>query len=811
MAADNFLSLVMSIAMDPTAAEEKLAGFAALHQRQVQQMVGDTTTLKTAQEGLAASFASIVTIGTSALIALGGALVGAAEKSAHFAEEIDHVSQRSGATLEQVSAMRFAANLAGVSFDRVAQGLTFLARNLGNIDAPGNRAAKALSDLGISATDAHGRHLPLSALLPVILQRLGSMEAGSRRTADAMGLFGRGAGALIPILSEFRNGMNPVIEQARSMGLVVDETSLIMSEKFLITQRLVKEELESLAITIGQKVMPQLTELLANVAAAPEYWTLLVDRLASVSHAFAALGAIVIGAFAAIGASLEGKPGVALQYMREALKGMTEEWQKATDAANKSAEDSIKVDATVSALEGKIRAMTAAMIAHGVATGDTTGKVKEHKDAIQNLISTLQDEALALEIGDNKRRQAFKTYEDEIRKIDEAAASEIRAGTFTQTKAEEVAQAKRLAYSNYVERFGQLLDEEVKKSQEHYDEMLTQKAEFDTKLLKSWEDIPKRTAEAMAGVGKLIGIDPGQEQELVNEIDKTTGLIQAHVRPWKETLANALNLTEPTTEFILKAQQMGLGADKLRQDFLRVFAADLPSAYRLSEHALNEWESQTHQVFTRSQVMIGTFVAIASNYLHQYGAAFITSGINAIASGENIAKALLQMLSSTLANLSGIAVMRVFEENAKAASDHAMAAEAAAEYDFVAAALWEAAADMHHGAAITWGLVAGGAAAGAIGAGVAARAVGGGAGGAARSSATAPASSGTVSAPTPGSVPMASGFVGATSQPSGKLTVMIVGDQSAGAWVAGVLNNHVEKYDGKLVSSSTKRSPYAGR
>jgi len=157
-----------------------------------------------------------------AATAIGGALFAAAEHAAHFAEEIGHVAEKSGATAEQVSTLNFAANRFGVSTDAVSTGLRFLARDLGDIaEGGGKKAATAFHDLGINVHDAHGKVRAVSDVLPELIERLGGMEAGGRRTADAIAIFGRGGAALIPMLGEFRGGFKAIEDQARSMGLVV--------------------------------------------------------------------------------------------------------------------------------------------------------------------------------------------------------------------------------------------------------------------------------------------------------------------------------------------------------------------------------------------------------------------------------------------------------------------------------------------------------------------------------------------------------------------------------------------------------------
>ena len=207
---------------------------------------------------------------------MGGALFAAAERAAHFAEEIGHIAEKSGATTEEVSTLKFAADRAGVSFDSVSTGLTFLARNLGQVaEGQGKNAKKALDDLGISATDAHGRFIPVRDLLPIIAEHLGNMESGSRKTADAMALLGRGGAGLIPVLNSMRQGFQQVEDQARSMGLLIGDEDVRAARTFLIAQRQMTAQMSALALTIGREVMPVITQLYIKL----ENYPLLLERI----------------------------------------------------------------------------------------------------------------------------------------------------------------------------------------------------------------------------------------------------------------------------------------------------------------------------------------------------------------------------------------------------------------------------------------------------------------------------------------------------------------------------------------------------
>jgi hypothetical protein len=291
--ADNVLSLLFEINADPTHASAVMK----LFEEQVAASLG-ISGKSFHQFNVAAVEAGkdLFYIGGAA-VALGTAVFATAEKTAHLAEAVGHVAEKSGATTEQISTLKFEADRLGGSFESVDHGLTFLSRNLGQFaEGQGKNAKKALDDLGISATDAHGRTIPLRDLLPQIVERLGNMEAGSRRTADTVALFGRGGAALLPVFAGMRQGFADVEKQAAALGVVITEKDIVASRQFLIEQRQLTAQLNAVALTIGREVMPWFTQLGIRLQTFP----LLLEQMAM----SAAKLAVYLGALPSAGASL---------------------------------------------------------------------------------------------------------------------------------------------------------------------------------------------------------------------------------------------------------------------------------------------------------------------------------------------------------------------------------------------------------------------------------------------------------------------------------------------------------------------------
>ena len=173
------------------------------------------------------------------------------------------------------------------------------------------------------------------------------------------------------------------------------------------------------------------------------------------------------------------------------------------------------------------------------------------------------------------------------------------------------------------------------------------------------------------------------------------------------------------------------------------------------------------------------------------GTAVIQAGVNAVLSGQNIGKAMEQALRSTLVSIASEAAVRALYNVGLGIYYDAIHDYPDAELAFHAAEVFGAVAGVAGG--IAGALPGGGsrrALGGAAGAGAGAGTYGGGGGGA-------PAAPQT----------LAPGAAGAGGRFSGDLHVIVVGQQQAGEWLAGTLNEAVNRGVNLTSTSSQRGSP----
>jgi hypothetical protein len=185
---------------------------------------------------------------------LGGAIAGAFavekifsfEKGLlDFTKNISLTAERLNVATEEVQRLQYAGAMTGVSLDTIATALDRLARAKEKIlhgDQGADKLQKAFERFGITIKDIET--LAPEALFDKISLSVSKTGANAEATSDAMEIFGKAGGRLIPLLKEFR-------EQSAKAPII--------SEEDLANLRKASDEVEGLWMRL--KVLAATTQL----------------------------------------------------------------------------------------------------------------------------------------------------------------------------------------------------------------------------------------------------------------------------------------------------------------------------------------------------------------------------------------------------------------------------------------------------------------------------------------------------------------------------------------------------------------------
>lgn len=255
-------------------AQDKLSGFGASIKHTgigaALDEVFDRTRLKLFDDGIARvglfgdAFEKLGAAGIAAGIGIGAAALAleGLNKQLDSIDKMGKMAQAAGVTVEQFSALKYAADLSDVSVEQLSTGMTRLSANMATV-AEGSKgpASAAFQALGINVKNADGTLRDASDVMLDVAAKFSGMQDGATKTAIAVALFGRAGADLIPMLDKGATGIRGMMAEAQALGLVISEKTTAAAEDFVETTKRLKGSLDGIGIQIAAELAPGMETL----------------------------------------------------------------------------------------------------------------------------------------------------------------------------------------------------------------------------------------------------------------------------------------------------------------------------------------------------------------------------------------------------------------------------------------------------------------------------------------------------------------------------------------------------------------------
>lgn len=163
-------------------------------------------------------------IGAAVSVASAGVAM-AIRGAINSADDMGELAQKLGVPVESLSALKYAAEKSGVSFEDLQGSLLKLSR--GMADSP-----QKFEKLGIAVRDARGEMRPTVDVMKDIADRFKAMPDGAEKSALAMDLFGKSGAAMILALSDGGDGLQALLDRAKELGLVISQETSDSAGRF---------------------------------------------------------------------------------------------------------------------------------------------------------------------------------------------------------------------------------------------------------------------------------------------------------------------------------------------------------------------------------------------------------------------------------------------------------------------------------------------------------------------------------------------------------------------------------------------------
>lgn len=217
--------------------------------------------LKAIQAKLKAFAASVRAAGL-AMVKLGSLIAAplglAALSFAKMGDELQKMSMRTGTTVEFLSALSYAAEIAGTSVQDMEKGFKSLAKFMLGAGQGLATQNKALTALGLSFKDLKG--LGPEDQFMIMTEALSKVEDKTLKAGLAMQVFGRAGASMLPMIDQGSAGIKRMMERAEKLGLVMSgadaDQAAILTDKMTDLWKTVKMAV----FHIGAGLAPMITK-----------------------------------------------------------------------------------------------------------------------------------------------------------------------------------------------------------------------------------------------------------------------------------------------------------------------------------------------------------------------------------------------------------------------------------------------------------------------------------------------------------------------------------------------------------------------
>lgn len=260
--------------------------------------------LKNAQSGMSSFVSSMASIASGmALEKVLENFVSSAVNSVKHAfllgDELNKMSQKAGVSVDELSKLRYAAELADVPTETLGKSMGKLSKTLVSAatDAAGP-AANAFRDMGVKIQESNGAIRPTSDILGDIAEKFSGYKDGAEKTALAIALFGKAGAEMIPLLNLGKEGLQEASDEAKKFGLVLDKQTAMQMESFQDNLKRLQKISEGIAVTIASRLVGSFDEFTAALVKSKSestLWITVGEAIASILNKIVASVTLVIG------------------------------------------------------------------------------------------------------------------------------------------------------------------------------------------------------------------------------------------------------------------------------------------------------------------------------------------------------------------------------------------------------------------------------------------------------------------------------------------------------------------------------------
>ena len=204
-----------------------------------------------------------------------------------FTDTLSKMSQRTGIAAESLGGLKFAAEQSGANFDILTQGLSKFQQQLAN-------AQNGNNTLGIDASS------DTEEALMQFADRIKNMTSETQQVKAATEAFGKAGYKLLPMLQEGREGIQKLKDEAKRLGLTLDEVAIQQGVKLTDATNRMKQSFAAVQNQIISGLAPsmtaffdQLAKIAGSITSVISKCPVFVSNLGNLTGAFLAVAGVL--------------------------------------------------------------------------------------------------------------------------------------------------------------------------------------------------------------------------------------------------------------------------------------------------------------------------------------------------------------------------------------------------------------------------------------------------------------------------------------------------------------------------------------
>jgi len=216
-----------------------------------------------------ASFGGFIPAAGAAVAALTGIAVAATgagvalfrltQEAAEFGSAIFDATQKTGLSAETISALKYAADTSGSSFEAITGSVAKFNVLLGEANAGSDKAQQTLAQYGITARTT-------DAALAQAIETIAKMTSVDQQAAAAKALFKDRTGEILPVIKSFDGDLPGLMKKLEELGLLLSDEDARAADEFGDTLDTLTKQAAMVGRQFATELMPMVTDAMQEIS-----------------------------------------------------------------------------------------------------------------------------------------------------------------------------------------------------------------------------------------------------------------------------------------------------------------------------------------------------------------------------------------------------------------------------------------------------------------------------------------------------------------------------------------------------------------